>query len=145
MRLENIIPSDIPELIEMGKAGHLESKYRDKFIFSEVQLADTFAEHCLPDKLGVKVVDDKMVGFLLATKNSLIFTDQPIVMETSYYIRPEYRGSRCFYLLLTEFNKWSEGLPQFSIPHFAEDNSKSYAALEKMGFVQVGRIYARGI
>lgn len=143
MKRSAIELADIPELVEMARAGHGESKYR-QFPFSEEAMRSTFIEH-LP-QLAIKVTaHNELAGFLLASKTGMVFTYQPIVMETCYYIRPKYRGSRGFFMLMTAFIQWEPELPHFCLPHFAEDNTKTYTALEKLGFTDMGRLYARGV
>lgn len=135
------------ELVYMARQAHQESKYRH-LLFSESKVRQIFQNHSQPQCLGIIARNDRHIsGFFLAEMSGMVFTEQPIAMETTYWIRPEHRGGRAFLLLMTEFNKWAEKyrLPQFCIPHFAEDNTKTYSALEKFGFIEAGRIYSRGI
>lgn len=144
MEIHNIKVSDIEELIEICREAHLESKY-NHITFSANSLREQIQNHIL-EELAVKVVSaNKIVGFLLASKTGFIFSDISISLETIFYVRQQYRGTRCFYLLMKAYNKWSIGIPQLMMPHFAIDNSKTYSALEKLGFSEVGRIYAKGI
>jgi len=144
MKIEAIQPQDIPELVEMARQAHQESKYRH-LPFSPKSVEQTFVEHCnSPNHIAVKVVSDSIAGFFLGCMAGMVFTDTPIGMETSYYVRPEYRGSRCFLLLIRAFQAWckEKSLTPFLLPHFAEDNSKTFSALEKLGFKCVGRFYS---
>lgn len=143
MKIESISYEDIPELVEMACLAHKESKYAH-LPFSAHSVTETFRCH-IANKFAVKVTAEKIAGFFLAGISGMVFTDNPISMETSYWVRPEYRGTRCFYLLIHAFMNWSKDRPQFLMPHFGEDNSKTYSALEKLGFIEVGRIYAKGI
>lgn len=144
MKLEKILPEDFPELVEMAREAHTESKYH-WMEFSEKQVIDTFQEHISNENnFGVKVVSDCIVGFFLGGKSGMVFTDQEIGLETTYWIRPEKRGQRGFFLLLHYFKSWCREryLTPFLMPHFGEDNTKVYSALEGLGFKQVGRIYS---
>lgn len=145
MRIENIIESDICQLVEMGRQAHAESKYKH-LKYSEKQVAATFREHILGDAIAIKAMSENtLIGFLMAAKTEFIFTEEPIILETCYYILPEYRGGKCFLFMMKEFNKWSKDTPQFCLPHFKIDNSKTYSALEKMGFSEAGRMYSRNL
>lgn len=141
MRIEPITLSDIPELVEMTRQAHAESKY-SYLPFSEQSVIESFTSH-INGGLAVKVMTDKIAGFFAGAASAMVFSATPISVETSYYVRPEYRGTRCFYLLIKAFMDWSGDKPQFMMPHFAHDNSKTYSALEKLGFVEAGRIYVR--
>lgn len=143
MKLGQITSEDIPELVEMAKLAHAESQY-NHLPFSARSVIRTFNEH-IESGFAVKVVADKITGFFLGEIGGFVFSDVPVSIETTYYVRPEYRGTRCFYLLIRAFIEWSGDRPQLLMPHFAIDNSKTYTALEKLGFSQAGRIYTRGI
>lgn len=143
MQIQPIEHYDIPELVEMSRDAHSESKY-SHMPFSERAVTETFEYH-ITNGFAVKVVAENIAGFFIGDVSGFVFTDQPIETETSYYIRPEYRGTRCFYMLMKAFMSWSDDRPQLLMPHFGVDNSKTYTALEKLGFVEVGRIYARRI
>lgn len=144
MKIEPITNDDINQLIELAREGHMESKYVS-FPFSERDMATAYRSHISPDCLGIKaVIENKIIGFFLGSKNAFIFSERPIGMETCYYIIPEFRGSKCFLLLIQAFKDWCKerNLVSFLLPHFAEDNSKTYSALEKLGFKEAGRFYA---
>lgn len=142
MNLERIAPQDIPELAEMARAAHKESKY-NHLPFSERSVQKTFEEH-IAAGFAVKVMAEKIAGFFLGTEGSFVFSETPISVETTYYVRPEYRGTRCFFLMIKSFIDWHDR-PLLLMPHFSHDNSKTYSALEKMGFLDAGKIYTRSI
>lgn len=148
MHLEKITGNDLLELTRLAKKAHLESKYNN-LPFSPLKTAQTFQRHMQAGELGVLARDtaNDIAGFMLASVSGMCFTPRPIAMETSYYIVPEHRGGKCFLLLMTAFNVWAERqkMPQVTIPHFQTDNSKTYSALEKMGFIEAGRIYTRNM
>lgn len=143
MKLEKIHPDDYPELIAMARMAHAESKY-SWMEFSEKQVLGTFEDHVNNENnFAVKVVSDCIAGFFLGGKSGMVFTEQEVGLETTYWVRPEKRGQRGFFLLLHFFRGWCKEryLIPFLLPHFGEDNTKVYSALEKAGFKQVGRIY----
>lgn len=147
MKISLINIDDIQQLVEIASIAHQESKYRD-LPFSGARISKTFHEHVQSSEmLALKAVSDQISGFFLAEIGGMIFTEQKIAMETSYYVLPKYRGTRAFYLLISAFKEWADDkkLPQFCMPHFAKDNNKTYSALEKMDFSEAGRIYKRGI
>jgi GNAT superfamily N-acetyltransferase len=143
MRAESIAHADIPELVEMARAAHAESKY-SHIPFSERAAKETFERH-IDYGFAVMCASTKIAGFFLAETGGFVFSEIPICVETTYYVRPEFRGSRCFYLLMSAFKGWAADRPQILMPHFGKDNSKIFSALEKLGFNEAGRIYTRGI
>lgn len=144
IKLTPYLADDIPEIIAIGALAHAESKYKH-LPFSEYQCYKTLNDHLTSkDALGLKLVADKIVGFFMAAKSEMIFTDVPIALETCYFILPEYRGGKNFFLMMNAFNDWAAGMPQIVMPHFKEDNSKTYSALEKVGFIDAGKLMTRG-
>lgn len=142
--IENIILEDIPDIVELGRLAHAESKY-NHLPYSPNEVQKTFAQH-IAEGLAIKLVKDgKIAGFFLANKSGFIFTDVPIALETCYYILPEHRGKGSFLAIMQEFERWAENRPQVTIVHFQHDNTKTYLALEKLGFLEAGRIYTRAI
>lgn len=144
MNIQPISIADIPDLLGMAAAAHGESKY-SHLPFSPNSVAETFHQH-IAQGFAIKAVKEgDIAGFFIGAPGALVFSSMPISLETSYYVKPEYRGTRCFYLLMKAFMDWSENRPQLLMPHFGRDNTKIYSAVEKLGFVEAGRIYTRGI
>lgn len=143
--IENLMLEDIPAIIELGKLAHAESKYAH-LPYSPKQVEESFTNN-INDKTAFskKAVIGGIVGFFIGYKSGFIFTDVPIALETCYYIAPEYRGSRIFIEMMKLFNEWAGDSPQVTMPHFANNNTKTYSTLEKLGFKEAGRIYIRGM
>lgn len=140
--IQNIKISDIPEIVILARLAHEESKY-NHLPFSQNEVEKAFFEH-IAHGFAIKLIkEDKLVGFFIASKSGFIFTDVPIALETCYYILPEYRGNGGFSAIMQSFKEWAGAMPQVTMVHFQEDNTKTYSALEKLGFKEAGRIYTR--
>lgn len=145
MNVENITESDILELLEMCKLAHKESRY-SQWPFCDIMVKDMITNSFLPGSFGKKYkFGEAIAGFFIGSITTMEFSPQPIGMQTLFWVRPKYRNSRAFYTLAKAFLGWcdsKEAVP-FINPHFAENNSKTYKMLEKLGLNDFGRIYSR--
>src|SRR4051794_13752400 len=127
--IDLITEADIPELLEICRAGHKESRYSG-FRFSPEKVEKTFREAIHnPDMMAVKcIMKGEIGGFFVGSQSAMEFSDDPMGVETSFLVRPEHRGSRCALLLVWAFLDWCEGrsMPCFVAIHYAADNEKTY-------------------
>jgi len=148
MMIDLITGADIPELVEMCRVGHKESRYSG-FAFSADKVAGTFRESVgRDDRMAVKCsLNGKIAGFFVGSLSAMEFSDDPMGVETSFLVAPEHRGTRCAFLLVWAFLDWCDerNLPCFVAIHYARDNEKTYRFIERMGMSEIGRIFARGI
>ena len=93
------------------------------------------------------VIGSSIAGFFLAGISGLVFTSQPIGRETSFYVRPESRGTRAAYLLVWAFMDWcaERDVPCLVTIHFGHDNEKAYRFIERMGMAEIGRLFGKDI
>lgn len=145
MKIEPFTESDIPELVKMYKAAHQESRYRD-WPFSE-----EMAIQALKDSMksfGIKVTKEGVIcGCWMAFVTNLVFSPRPIGLELAFWIKPEYRGTRAFLLLLKCYEKWCKDNLLYPIVnlHFSEDNSQMAKMLGKIGFRQFGAVFTKEV
>lgn len=145
MKIEPIAPSDISELIMMYRKGHEESRYKD-WVFDEPSVRQAIGRCYAFPGWGVKCVkDNKIIGIYLGCVNAMEFSLQPVGMQVAFYVYPQFRGTRCFYLLIKAFLAWCDeqkAIP-FIAPHFFKDNTKTYKMLEKLDLNEFGKIYSK--
>lgn len=147
-KTEPLSARDIPELMEMSPSIHQESQYRD-WPYSEERVEKMWSNSfSTPSHFGVKYVrDGRIAGIFIGKLARLEFSPRLIGSHTLIWVRPEYRGGRCFYELVKEFLNWCEtnGVPAFFAPDFNDDNEKLYRMFDKLGLKEFGRLYARGL
>jgi GNAT superfamily N-acetyltransferase len=147
MQLDKIATQDIDELVEMAREAHAESKY-SHYPFCQDTVRETFARHLQSGFMAVKCgKGDHIDGFFLACITGLVFTAQRIGRETSFWVRPEARGTRCAMLLVWAFLDWCDlqGLPAMTTIHFGKDNERTYRFIERMGMNEIGRLFGKDI
>lgn len=146
LTIVGISESDIPALLELCRLSHKECRYRS-WPFSEEMAAEMLRRSLAPDAFGVKCVDvrNNIAGFYIGSITTMEFSPRPVGMQTLFWVKPQFRGTKAFYLLMKAFLRWcdsKQALP-FIAPHFATDNSKTYRMLEKLGLKEFGKIYSK--
>lgn len=101
--------SDIPEIVEMAKAFHSETDWRDYAAFDEASLAETAQGIILADTGRFLVFDrDGLQGFICGFVNPLYFNKSvSIAHELLWWVRPGARngiGAQ----LLAEFHRGAD-------------------------------------
>jgi len=101
---------DIPAILDMGKAMHHESAYRD-MIFS-VDKCKKLIMWLFTSPLAFIVVavndDGKLCGIMAAHIAQHYFSDDYMIEDYLLYVRPENRGGTIGMRLVSQFVEWAE-------------------------------------
>lgn len=147
-RVQPLDAHDMTELMAMSPQIHKESQYRD-WPFSEDGVRRMWEKSFSnPSNFGVKCVrDGKIAGIFIGSLVRMDFSTRLIGSHKLIWVRPEYRGGRCFYELMKEFLNWCEtnSVPAFLAPDFNNNNEGLYRMFEKFGLKEFGRLYSRGL
>ena len=100
---------DIPAVLEMGKAMHHESAYRD-MVFSEDK-CEKLLFYLLSDpqnNFAIVAVNDtgELAGMMAASVTEHYFSDDKMVQDYLLYVRPEDRGGTIASRIFAKFLEW---------------------------------------
>ena len=136
---------DIPALIDIGRKAFEESEYR------AMQYDEKKCEHLCrqimmkPELFGrVAVRDGVIIGVAVGGIFPPYFSDDLNASDLLFYVLPEYRGTRAFYVLCIEFIAWAKvnGAKLIFLRNTTGIMPEKVGALyERMGFSTVGGIY----
>lgn len=128
--------------MELFKLAHKESRYQE-WPFSE-----EMAKKMLTEAFAIKCTKNKDIcGIFIGGITHMEFSPKPIGMQVLFWVKPRYRGTSAFYMMIRTFLYWCEcrnAVPMIS-PHFAKDNTKTYKILEKLGLKEIGKIYSKEV
>ena len=100
----------ITPLIEIGRRFHSESIFSN--LDYDVERLKVWARRELarPEKTCILCAysGDKLVGFLVATLDHLVFSATPIANMSLFYVLPEHRGSSAAVKLLSGYRAWAK-------------------------------------
>jgi GNAT superfamily N-acetyltransferase len=143
-----IMPEDLPTVVRLCEQSHGESMFSN-LPFAVNKVRRNLITFITDDAMFFAMkatLNGKIIGFHFGQKGEMTFSDASIGVERGLYVVPESRGTRAFFLMVEAFYKWCDerGLigPDYIINH-SKDNNRAYAACEKMGMVDRGRIYER--
>lgn len=145
MIVREMTESDIPVLVKIGSQAHLESEYRTMTFSSEKCERLGQAMYSLENlKCFVVERDGEIIGFLMASVDEGYFTDEKTTSDLLVYVKPEWRGSRAFYLLITEYIAWAKEQDAkliFLSNSTGYEPEKIGKLYERLGFHRVGGIF----
>ncbi|EMC2288531.1 GNAT family N-acetyltransferase [Salmonella enterica] len=140
--------ADIPEIIRLSEAMHLESRYRTlpycgaKFATLLRRLIDS------PD--GMVAVAEKngaVVGTIAAVITEHYFADALISYELGLYVEKAHRGTLAGYRLAKEYIDWakSKGVDQIDMGITTGiDEERTGRMYEHLGLTHVGIVFSGG-
>lgn len=110
-RVRVATPSDVDEMVAMGRALHDESPRYRHLPFSESRLrrlsgkmsGSLLAPDCV---FLVAEVDGVIAGMMIGLLVERWFCDERFATDLTMYVKPEFRGSRAFVRLLEAFERW---------------------------------------
>jgi GNAT superfamily N-acetyltransferase len=134
--------ADIPAIIEMGRAYHQESYFKD-MPFNEDK-AKALIPVLIKTGLGIVAVEDeKVVGMMGAALQKHIFSDELMSKDILLYIQPEYRGQHIGQRLVCVYIDWalSVGVKAQNIEVGVNSGVQTESAIKfyrDLGFAVVG-------
>lgn len=136
---------DIPRLIEIGHMAHEESEYRT-MEFSEEKCKHLCRQIILKPEMFGRVAerDGVIVGVAIGGIFPPYFSSDLNASDLLFYVLPEHRGSRAFYVLCIEFIAWAKisGAKLIFMRNTTGVMPGKVGELyERMGFSKVGGIY----
>lgn len=138
--------SDIPALVEMGRALHDESPRYQGMEYSEAKVAG-LAERIITGPLSetavivVADIDGVLVGMFVAVVADRWFCDEKYVTDLTVYVRPHHRGGRTFFRLAMAFEQWAtyRGVMEKAIGVSTEINAEQTVhAYKRLGYRLAG-------
>jgi N-acetylglutamate synthase-like GNAT family acetyltransferase len=101
---------DIPQLIQMLKNYRMAAPWdRLKNCDNEDHVNSLLTRCLVAGAIFVAEKDEKLVGMLVAIKNSNVWDpDLFVVNELAYWVEPEYRGSSAGYKLITRYKNYCD-------------------------------------
>jgi GNAT superfamily N-acetyltransferase len=101
---------DIPELIELLRHYREASPWEILKACDNESYVNSLLTRCLvAGVIFIAEKDDKIVGMLIAVKNSNIWDPELFVVnELAYWVEPEHRGSSAGYKLLSRYKEYCE-------------------------------------
>jgi len=107
------LEEDIDAIVEMGRAYAEEAaKLFQGVEFDEYHARETFYRYLDKADPTIFVVekDRQIVGFMAASFSQFMFSSGVFTTADLIYVKPENRGSRAAFLLVKEFDAWSDTL-----------------------------------
>jgi hypothetical protein len=142
--IKTVKPSDIDNVMAMGRALHLESRYRH-IPFDESVVAETFLNLHHQDDVLFSVfacIADKPVGIMCAIKTNLYFSSKKFTSDLLFYVKPEARGGTSALNLIRSYTSWAQKDPDVAeiqlgvTTGIAEDKTAGF--LKKLGYSKSG-------
>lgn len=105
--------NDIEELLSIAENFWKESPTYKKKSFN-IQKVECHLMECIESYTGClfKCVDDdnNILGGFVGFAQPDWMSDEFIAYDSCLFVRPEYRGTRCAYLLVTAFKYWAKSI-----------------------------------
>jgi GNAT superfamily N-acetyltransferase len=138
-------PSDIPDIVELGREMHKLGIYAD-YDFDPAKLA-TWVKSFLvyPERTGfVYVRNDKIEGAILGYLDRHYFGNDAIAVQSGFFIRPEARGGMAAVRLIKRFHEWAEQFDVSCVVFSTSQSGKDDRWLkfcENLGYNHVGYVF----
>jgi GNAT superfamily N-acetyltransferase len=133
--------SDLPEIMDMGKALHAESP-RYSILSYNSDKVEALARQVIPaGGAHVAEINGKIIGVIAGFVVERWFGDDKIASDYTFYVKPEHRRGRAALLLLRAFEGWAylngalDIIPGTSTMIDAEGTARFY---EKLGYERSG-------
>lgn len=137
--------TDVPALVELGRAMHAESRYRE-LAFSDAKLQALL--EVLVGGGGFVLVYERggaPVGMFAGAVMELYFSDAKLAFDYFLFVRPEHRGGFGAARMVSAFIAWAkaEGAALIDIGISTGVTPERTGALyERLGLAHVGALYS---
>ncbi len=149
MKIRHARPMDVPELLELGREIHEESRLSGLSYDAQKlrqSLEGMFAHqkgtHCL--LLAISGNGD-IAGVMLGYITEYFFSRDRVATNIVFYVRPEYRGSSAAAKLVMAFRTWAANRDAAEVSVNITSGirmEKFHSFLMKMGFEHIGGNYS---
>lgn len=98
------------------------------------------------ENLFICYLDDRAVGFLLASIGCSLYADTKVAHEDLLYVTPRARGTRAFLLLHDTYEQWArdEGAcAALTGSNNIRSSEKTAKLLDKLGYRQIGVTFVK--
>lgn len=140
---------DIPHLVEIGHAYHLESRFK-AYDYDSAKLTASL-KALIQDTSGSRcffVADDKEqkpYGLLMGCIESYFFSNCLVAQSILFWVHPDHRGGSAALKLVTAFKKWAENRKVFEVAigvNSAVHIDRADKFFRKLGFQLTGGNYS---
>ena len=111
MTIRELTTDDIPQVIELGRAMHLESQYRG-LTFSAVKAAQA-CEHTIDRDTEVGLVGEEageLYGMLAAFVAEYEYGHERIAYDRLVYVVPSHRGGTLAVRMIKRYEEWAKSM-----------------------------------
>ena len=142
--IRTVMPSDIPQLVELAKVMHAEGRYKNKKFDAE-KLKKRFLYLMLGNFLGfADEKENKIVGVILGCVTDYFFGDDLMLEDCGFFVLPEYRKGKSGSKLLAAFISAGKQIKvkeiSLSTSSLKDPNALDFLC-KKVGLEKAGSIY----
>ena len=139
-------PSYKDVALRLGRAIHEESRFSERFSYSEAKILRLLVN---PDVFcGLSIVNGEAIGFFLGIVQQMWFSETKIGFDLGLYILPKYRGGTYAVRLIREFEKFcrEKNCAEITLSSTAEISTELAERLyKKLGYKKSGFIARKDI
>ena len=139
-------PQDLPELTDLVRAAHIESRFawmsfnaRSTWRFLEGRLTQTGACVLVAHR------EDELIGGLLADTHTHWFSGTRYILLRALYIRPQFRGGIAAMKMLHGLRQWAANTNAAELrieETFLEPSASLEKILKRLGYQTTGTVWS---